>query len=341
MFGKLMNSYYYGKSGKGDYRKEDLPRTRWQLFWEMLRVRFSGLMRMNLLYMLAWLPAMVVLLLGVMGMLYGVLPQDEAVVDPTAVVEEGVMPSAEEAEAAAIVELSPAELVRMMQSVLWVTLLLLIPCITITGPFTAGLCYVTRNWARDEHAFAWSDFIDAVKANWKPSLVISFITSLMPITMYLCWTYYGEMANSNAIMIVPQTITVMLGILWSLAVTYTYPMIISYKMRLRDVLRNSFLLAIGRLPMSVGVRLLHCVPVGIALLVALFLSTPWAMFGLMGYYMLMGFGLSRFVTASYVNGVFDKYINSRIEGAPVNRGLNTEPDDDEDEAESEEEAGEE
>ena len=42
MFGKMMNRYYYGKSGKGDYTKEDLPQTRWQLFWEMLRVREVG-----------------------------------------------------------------------------------------------------------------------------------------------------------------------------------------------------------------------------------------------------------------------------------------------------------
>ena len=49
MFGKMMNRYYYGKSGKGDYTKEDLPQTRWQLFWEMLRVRLSGLVRLNLM----------------------------------------------------------------------------------------------------------------------------------------------------------------------------------------------------------------------------------------------------------------------------------------------------
>ena len=57
MFGKMMNRYYYGKSGKGDYTKEDLPQTRWQLFWEMLRVRLSGLIRLNLMYAVAWLPA--------------------------------------------------------------------------------------------------------------------------------------------------------------------------------------------------------------------------------------------------------------------------------------------
>ena len=37
--------------------------------------------------------------------------------------------------------------------------------------------------------------------------------------------------------------------------------------------------------------------------------------------MLIGFGLSRFITASYTNAVFDRFINPRIEGAKVNQGL--------------------
>ena len=41
MFGKMFNQFYYGKSGKGDFRKEDRPKNRWQLFWEMLKIRFS------------------------------------------------------------------------------------------------------------------------------------------------------------------------------------------------------------------------------------------------------------------------------------------------------------
>ncbi len=43
MFGRMMNNYYYGKSGKGDFRKEDMPETRWQLFWDTLRTRRSAL----------------------------------------------------------------------------------------------------------------------------------------------------------------------------------------------------------------------------------------------------------------------------------------------------------
>ena len=64
MFGRMMNNYYYGKSGKGDFRKDDMPETRMQLFWDTLRTRLSGLFRLNLLYMLVWIPAMLVILLN-------------------------------------------------------------------------------------------------------------------------------------------------------------------------------------------------------------------------------------------------------------------------------------
>ena len=60
MFGKMMNNYYYGKSGKGDFRKEDLPQNRRQLFADTLKTRLSALCRINLLYTLIFLPAIIV-----------------------------------------------------------------------------------------------------------------------------------------------------------------------------------------------------------------------------------------------------------------------------------------
>ena len=57
---------------------------------------------------------------------------------------------------------------------------------------------------------------------------------------------------------------------------------------------------------------------------------------LFAYYMLIGFSLSRFVTASYTNAVFDKFLNPRIEGAKVNQGLRQDSDEDDEEEEDEE-----
>lgn len=318
-----MNSYYYGKSGKGDYTPDDLPKNRWQLFMEMLRTRMSGLCRMNLMYFVAWLPAMIAISLWVVS--FGVALNNSFPVD----------------EAGNIIEEVAANGVQSFWHTLndmnFMTLLILIPCIAITGPFTAGLSYVTRNWARDEHAFPWADYKDAIKANWKQGLLVSTITGCVPFLVYICWRFYGDMAVGNAVWVIPQMLILMLGILWALAVTYMYPMMVTYQMNFRTIIRNSFILAVGRLPGSVGIRLLHCVPTVLFTVIFLLTLQPWVLMLLFAYYLIFGFAFSRFITASFTNAVFDKYINSRIEGAQVNRGLSQEDDDDDDNDEQEEE----
>ncbi len=318
-----MNSYYYGKSGKGDYTPDDLPKNRWQLFLEMLRTRMSGLCRMNLMYFVAWLPAMIAISLWVVS--FGVALNNSFPVD----------------EAGNIIEEVAANGVQSfwqtMNDMNFMTLLILIPCIAITGPFTAGLSYVTRNWARDEHAFPWAYYKDAIKANWKQGLLVSTITGCVPFLVYICWRFYGDMAVGNAVWVIPQMLILMLGILWALAVTYMYPMMVTYQMNFRTIIRNSFILAVGRLPGSVGIRLLHCVPTVLFTVIFLLTIQPWVLLLLFAYYLVFGFAFSRFITASFTNAVFDKYINSRIEGAQVNRGLSQENDDDDDDDDAQEE----
>ena len=375
MFGRMMNNYYYGKSGKGDFRKDDMPETRMQLFWDTLRTRLSGLFRLNLLYMLIWLPAMIVLLVNAGG-LWDRMQMQSAVISNSyseyvaTATEKGLEVTISEEEYNALrnslLVLNDASYEAYLERVgsenednltaeqfqyfrnntatglqndLLKLLLWLIPCIAITGPFTAGLSYVTRNWARDEHAFIWSDFRDAVKANWKIPLVLSTITGILPGALYAGWLTYGNMAAGNPIMVAPQAMVALVGILWALMITYMHPLTVTYDLKLTSVIRNGFLLAVARLPFSIGIRLLHCVPTLIAFAAVWFfgLDPLLGLVILCAYYMLVGFGLSRFITASYTNAVFDRFINSRIEGAKVNQGLRQEDDEAEDEDETEKE----
>ena len=361
--GKLMDNYFYGKSGKGDFRKDDLPDTRMKLFRDTLRTRLSGLCRLNLIYMLIWIPAALVLLLNVSNLWNRI--QTEAAISEYNYTEYAELLQSKEMEltlseedynqyreylqerdrvyADASYEAylervgadSEGTLTReqfqavqtngateMQNGLLWL-LIYLFPCIAITGPFTAGLSYVTRNWARDEHAFAWSDFKDAVKSNWKIPLLLSTITGALPALIYQGWITYGRMANQNMIMAVPQMLVVMVGAIWAISITYMYPLTVTYDLKAKGVLRNGLLLGIARLPFSVGIRLLHCVPTVIAFIAVWFFGVD-PLFGLIllcGYYMIIGFGLSRFITASYTNAVFDRFINPQIEGAKVNQGL--------------------
>jgi uncharacterized membrane protein YesL len=314
VFKRVFNSYFYGKSGKGDFEKDDLPRNRWQLFWEMFRIRFTSFFKLNIIALPFFLPTLVVIVLIINSLLgYGAILQQ---------VQEGadtVTP-----EMLALVDGDVENLYGLILSgLIW-----LIPAITISGPGQAGLAYVTRNWARDEHAFVFSDFKDAVKENWKQSLLFSLITSLLPAALFLGWVFYGQMAQNNWIWLIPKYFLLSVGLLWSLILCYAYPMLVTYQLPFTGVLRNSLLMAVGKLPQTVGIRLAALIPMTICVVVSLF--TPYSLFALMflgGYYVLMGYAVSRFLFASVSNAAFDQLLNPRIEGAEVGRGLKKDDDD--------------
>jgi len=325
MFGRLMNSYYYGKSGKGDYRREDLPKNRWQLFWEMLRVRLSGICRMNLMTVILWIPMMLVIMMLVNTLVSAsdFRPMTDAATGETymAIVYD---PLTDEAG-------NPIgeQVVTSLSGTLSMALIMLFPCILITGPAQAGMAYVMRNWARDEHAFPWADFKDAVKDNWKQALGISAITGLLPCVMYVGYNFYQRMLQKSAFFIVPQMLMISLGVVWFLALVFFYPLMVTYRMGFMQLIKNGFVLALGRLPMTVGIRLIALLPTIIAVAV-MFLSSSWlyALLALALYYVIVGNGMTRFIFASFTNGVFDKFINIHIEGVEVNRGLAKDDDDD-------------
>ena len=330
MFGKMMKNYYYGKSGKGDYTKDDLPRNRWQLFWEMLRVRLSGLCRLNLMTIVAWLPT--IILVGHLITSYvSIMNVDLAYTD---YLKNGALTEGFGEEQVALLQAEGITdqptldmfVSGMFHALVMQVCLLAIPCIAITGPVQAGMAYVTRNWSRDEHAFIWSDFKDAVKENWKQGLGVSLITSVMPLIIYVCYRFYGEKAGESLIFLVPQMLTVTLGAVWLLGVTFMYPMMVTYQVTFRQLIKNSLMLAVGRLPQTVGVRLVLLLPAVLLIVIFNLTAHMIPLLLLACYYFLLGNAMARFVIASYTNAVFDRFINPRLEGVQVNRGLASEED---------------
>lgn len=319
MFGKMMNRFYYGKSGQGDYTRDDLPETRWQLFWEMLRVRFTALFRLNLMYMVAWIPAMIVIGRGLMMVYSGLVN----LTDLQLQLEAGEI-------AAEMLNESTALYLNAVKTIAIQTLLLLVPAIGITGPFTAGLAYVTRNWARDEHSFIWSDFWEAVKGNWKQALPTSIITGLMPLLLYVCTIFYWQMAQQSVLFLMPGMVVIVLCAVWLMSLLYAYPQMVTYELSYAQLIRNSLMMAVARLPITAGLKLLSIVPALICLVVCF--ATPYAAYAVLmlgAYYVLIGFALSRFIQASCANAAFDRYINVNLEGVEVGRGLHKEDDEDE------------
>lgn len=295
---------YYGKAGKRDYSEMDMPKNRVSLFFLVLKDHFFDLVKVNVLQLIFWIPFLIWSFIN----LIAVQSMD---VDAMLAMENGSQ-----------------LIIDTMRSYLFVWLLGVIPCVAITGPSSAGAAYIMRNWARDQHAFLFSDFKDAFKNNWKQALFTSVFTAFVPALAYTAMVFYGELADSNVIMMAPMIIVISAVLIWTLMLPLIYPMMIGYELRLKDVFKNAFLMACARLPQMVLARLITFVPV-LLLLISVYIGNSIMLLIMSAYYLLFGFAFSRLVYASVANSVFDRYINPHIEGAPVRQGLRPQMEEDE------------
>lgn len=306
MLSNFFNNLYYGKAGKADFNPENLPANRVALFFQMLRVYWMDIIKLNLIYVVFYLPAIVWTVWSFMAL-------------------NGTLASAETGE------LAQEAVSSQLWGVIYLWILGMFPCLAITGPATAGVSYVTRNWTRDQHSFMFSDFKDAFKANWKQALVVSAISGLVPVIILVCYQFYGDLAAARGfVFVIPQMLTLMLGFVWLLCEQIIYMMMVTYELNFKNLLRNALIMAIGKLPLSVAIRLASLWFALIALAVALLFpnATAYVILALLLYYILFGFAFDRFLFSAFGNAVCERYINPHIEGAKVGMGLRQTTDDD-------------
>ena len=293
-FSKFFGAGRFERAPSRDFRPEDLPDTRVKLFFDALGVRWSAMVGQNLLYLLFWLPA--VIWSGV-----NLLTLVQMLADAPAGTDMGAQ----------------------VYSLAFTYLLVLWPLIAITGPATAGASYVSRNWARGQHSFMVSDFWEHARKNWKQALCVSTITGALPVLLLFLWRFYGALAESmSGLFIIPEVIVLIAALLWLLMLQVAYTMMVTYKLTLRQLLGNAIRMALGRLPLFLGLRLLTSIlPLGIAIVFLYFperATFPLAVGGF--FYLVFGLALNRLIYASLANAMCEAYINPSI-GAPVNIGM--------------------
>ena len=121
----------------------------------------------------------------------------------------------------------------------------------LMAPFSAGMAYVTRNFAREEHAFVWSDFWEAVKNNWKASLLNGIIVYVAYVFLSFSVFFYSNQMQSNWLYMVPFAVCAILFVLMLFAQFYIPLMIVTMDLKLRHIYRNAFIFAILGLPRNI------------------------------------------------------------------------------------------
>ena len=143
---------------------------------------------------------------------------------------------------------------------LWL-LISLLP-ISLSGPATAGFTYIMRNNVRQEHVFLWTNYIDAVRDNWKQSLIASLLLVAAVILAIVCIPFYVQQVQKNPAFMIPLAVCLAALIWFVFMQFYVYVMIVTFDLKLTAIYRNAFILAL----MGLGRNVLLMIPCGAVLL---------------------------------------------------------------------------
>jgi len=116
--------------------------------------------------------------------------------------------------------------------------------VILLSPFWAGMTFVTRNYAREEHAFLFSDFKDAVLANWKQFSVNGVVCYAAFSLISFCLSFYYSMSHKNVLFTVAFGISVAIMMVFLFSQYYVPLMIVTFDLKLKQLYKNALIFAI-------------------------------------------------------------------------------------------------
>ncbi len=259
----------YNKPGRG-VDENALQKRSFFRFWELYGRKYGKLMKANLLYALAIIPTFAIFLFLTGLITSPILSMDFIRGNIAAVAE----------QTADMMQTTPAELEArlcvILDGVARVVLSYLFTTLWGMGPATAGVTYIWRNFARDEHAWVWSDFLDSFKVNFKQSLVVFLIDIVALVLFCFAIRVYGTLSGVMSIL---HYLIWMIILIYTMMHFYLYPMMVTFELSLKDLYKNALIFALGKLPSNLLVLAILCLVQLIpAYFVALYLGTYFMLF---------------------------------------------------------------
>jgi uncharacterized membrane protein YesL len=224
----------YDRVGPG-VSKNAPEKNRFFFFFEILGRKFSKLIPLNLLYIITLIPLAI-------GVLFSVQ------INP-AMFENGVFIPG---------KLGEVNLFTFTGDV--VGLILLVISIFVAGPATCGMTFVLRNMQRAEHTWIFSDFRERFVKNFKQGIAMSVIDIFVPMILYIAYCFYAyimpiTMPGSSIMDEFGKYFIIFLAVMFIMMHYYIYTMIVTFEMKLKDILRNSVIFAIAKLPLNIFITI--------------------------------------------------------------------------------------
>lgn len=292
----------YLKEGKGIDKDEPEKRAFFR-FWEIVWVKRFKLLAINFLYFLFNLIPTVLAAAGYLlavsfyfTLTYGV--------SVTQVIEESAQPESAQA--------------MYYMGLFFVTgLFTLIPVFS-AGPFRSGLTFITRSFVKREPVFLWTDFIAKTRSNKKLSLQAMLINAVVGFLLMIAIAFYlsCSTAGSNMQGLLPGwmqyvaagAVTLVFFLFLSMNL-YIYPMIVTFRLTLRQLYKNAAILVFVRWLPNLLIVLLTAAMVFVPLLL---IDGVFAFIVSLVLYAAIALAFTSFLHTFYVYPVLKKYMIDNV-----------------------------
>lgn len=300
----LIDRLALGKEKSEGYARASLPSNRWELFWDIFKGRFWKIVIINLLMLLFFIPLFVLIYIRSSG-----------------ITSLGTMYPF--AQPFGVGYQAPPSLVGVSEQIVLDTnifIYLFMPVVALIAAVgVAGGAYVIRNMVWTEGIFVANDFWRGIKKNFKSIALIavsfSVIFYMSVVGISLCNKLLVLGTNIGWLFNICKVIAYFVLIFYAVMCMHMITMAVTYDLKFRHLIKNSFLLTVGLLPHTIFFLTLGCLPIILTLLGGIL-----TIIGIVALF-LMGISLLLLVWTDFCQWSYDKFLNDRIEGAQKNRGI--------------------
>lgn len=184
-------------------------------------------------------------------------------------------------------------------------LLCSIPLVTI-GASAAALQKVTQNIVLDEDGGIARDFFRAFRENFRQATALWLMMAVFAASMVCNYLLIsGFVAGTLATIL--KTVLVVAGGLVLVLAAYMFPLMVRYTNTLQEHATNALILAVVKLPRTVGLVLLSAMPL-LILMISLqtFVST-------LVFWLTIGFGFTSYMSSILLKRVFGELENGNVQ----------------------------
>ncbi len=274
----------YNKPGKG-VNKRDPNQPRMTTFFEILPRKIWPLCKANMLHLLTAIPFFVVTMI-----VMGIISSKVINLFSTVFGEEEF-----------------GSTLMILDVVMRWFLAILFTVFFGQGPVTAGVTYIIRNYAREEHCWPVSDFFEKTKENFKQSICLWIIDLIFLYVATVAFVFYWTSANY-----ILAFLLIWVAIIYIVMHIYIYQIMITFDLPLKHVVKNSFIFTFSNAPKNL-LLLLIVVAVHMVLpYIALFCYSDKAIIVLLVWALLELIllpALTSFMTNFFIYPSIEKYIN--------------------------------